>query len=509
MICIAFRLRSVATAARVVATVALLLFGVACVACQRGASAPLHLIILSIDTLRADHVHSYGYGPETSPEIDRLAREGALFEQAVAETSWTLPAHVTMFSGASSRAHGVSRDDRAVGSDLPLLAESLRDAGYETAGLWSGPYLHPIFGLGRGFDRYEGFAGDTAWDDPGFLALELGDQRETKREAFDAVSQRAVTSPALVDRALEILAEERERPLFLFVHFFDVHGDYVPPEEDWRRFDPDYRGVLTGRDLARNPLVHSGMPRRDLEHLVALYDGEIRFTDRHVGRLLDGLARIGLRERTLVVLTADHGEEFLDHAGVGHRRTLFEEMLRVPLIVRMPGTPAGRRIPGQVSHLDLMPTLLELLEVPGPADGLGRSFAAAVRGEGPVPESASVSRLEVPGRGIWTALRRPGSKLVVTEQGPRGAPPQFLLDLGSDPAEQRPILGPPARLAEARRELDRFRAREDAWIAKRGESSLPLSVPAALREQLEALGYVEESEPGSRPTAGSDGSDDR
>ena len=180
-----------------------------------------------------------------------------------------------------------------------------------------------------------------------------------------------MTSPRLIDRAVAWLqgwrAERQDRPFFLFLHLWDVHYDYAPSPPYDRLFDPDYSGTSTFFDFESNEKINSGMPKRDLAHLVALYDGEIRFTDEHLGRLFAWLEGAGLRDDTIVVVTADHGDEFFEHGQSGHRKTLYEESIRVPFVLRYPRrVPGGQVIDELVRLMDVAPTVLSLAGVERP-----------------------------------------------------------------------------------------------------------------------------------------------
>ena len=459
--------------------------------CQRGPEA-VNVLLISIDSLRADHLHCYGHDAQTSPNIDRLASQSILFENAIADTTWTLPTHASLFTGLTSRVHRVTFDGHRIDPLRTTLAEALSSAGHRTRGFYSGPYLHPIFGFDQGFSKgdYEGVLGPIAYDDPeGFSDRDPREAARVRRELNQA-SHKTVTSPELTRKALAFLEEPRDRPFFLFLHYFDVHYDYVPPEEIWRRFDPDYTGNLTGVPFSNDRRIHRDMPERELQHLRALYDGEIFFTDHYVGRLLDTLEELGLADETLVVLTSDHGEEFFEHGQKGHRRNLYDETLKVPLIVRLPGSEgAGRRIQTQVAQIDVMPTILDLLELPIPEEIQGRSLEPLMRGGDPTPGEV-LSRLVLPDSLSSVALRTDDWKLIVAEDEAVGA---SLHDLDTDPSEMHPLdaANHAERWAEARRRLDDAESDEERRLERLPVSEVEIELPAAMREALEELGYGE------------------
>jgi arylsulfatase A-like enzyme len=466
---------------------ALCCLAIACNGSDR-AEGPPNVVLISIDSLRADHLGSYGYERETSPHIDRLASQGIVFENAIADSPWTLPTHASLFTGLTSRVHRVTFDGRRLDPLRTTLAEVLSAAGYQTRGLWSGPYLHPIFGFDQGFAAYGGVVGPLAYDDPQAFAAEDPVDAARLRRELNRESHRTVTSPTLTRKALEFLAEPHERPFFLFLHYFDVHYDYLPPEEIWRRFDPDYEGKLTSVPFSSHRRIHRDMPERELLHLRALYDGEIFFTDHYVGRVLEALDEHGLSERTLVVLTADHGEEFFEHGEKGHRKNLFDEVMKVPLLLRWPGElDAGRRLDTQVALIDVLPTILELVGQDPPEEVQGRSLAPLLRGEA-LPPADVLTRLVLPGTLSSVALRTPEWKLIVRDDDTSA-----FYDLASDPREQRSLEPPSSdpRLAEARARLARFEAEESRLLERLPTSDVEIELPPEMREALDQLGYGE------------------
>jgi arylsulfatase A-like enzyme len=434
---------------------------------------PATVLLISIDSLRADHVGAYGYPMPTTPRIDALARAGAVFERALSSTSWTLPAHVALLTGVADSVHGVTDETRRLGPNLPTLAERLGAGGFATAAVVSGPNLHPRHGLDRGFDRYlncMGFLDDAFEPTP------------TAGDDIHVDSHRDVTSPCVVRRALEWLGQQPGRPTFLFAHFWDVHYDYQPPPGYAERFEPPYEGELEPSGFELNRTIHKGMPARDLDHLIALYDGEILYTDEHVGRLLDGIAALG-RDDPYVALIADHGDAFFEHGEKGHQKDLHAEVVRVPFVLSGPGIPAGARLGGPAHITDVGPTLLELLGfgAPPPREpGDGWSLARALGDVDALRERRVVSELHV-GTAQLAALETLDWKLVRRFEPDR---PVFF-DLVKDTREKRPLLATPESLAE----LERWRsgaARRAATLGSR-EAGRPTG---ALRERLRSLGYV-------------------
>ncbi len=311
-----------------------------------------NILLVSIDSLRSDHLHCYGYPRQTSPTIDRLAAQGAIFTTVVAPTSWTLPSHLTMLTSLPPLRHGVVNDGLRLDEDALTLAEVLWRAGYSTAGFVSGPYLDASYGFSQGFDTYDDYS---------------------VAKPSDRLSHRGVTSPKLVDVVTKWLvgwsSAGRKRPFFLFAHMWDVHYDYTPPPPYDTMFDPEYTGTVTGENVESDSRIRKGMAPRDLEHLIALYDGEIRYTDEYLSRILDVLISLEVFDDTIVVLTADHGEEFFEHGRKTHRQALYDESVLVPLIIRFPPrVSAGLVVPQQVRLMDIPPTILSLAGINRPAE---------------------------------------------------------------------------------------------------------------------------------------------
>jgi arylsulfatase A-like enzyme len=468
--------------------------------CGRPAPEGPDVLLISLDSVRADTLDFLD--AETAPNLARLARRGTVFTQAVSATSWTLPAHVQMFTGTPPSLSGVQVDSVRIDPLVPTLPELLDQAGWATAGFFTGWYLAAEYGFGRGFGLYRS----------AMTPLE-----ELPPDAREAASHRDVTSARVAERVAQLLeGADAGRPLFLFTHLFDPHYDYIPPPPFDRRFDPDYDGDLDGRDYWSNRRVwdpEQDPPRRvsdrDLEHLRALYRGEIGWTDQAIGAILEELERDGRLARTLVVVTADHGEEFFEHEGRGHRRTLYDEVLRVPLLVVPPGAQerdAPRTCARQVTLSDLLPTVVDYAGLEVPAGVHGRSLRPAVEG-GDLPARPAIASLlrqrHLPDGTsepwLLQALRTPDSKLVRTLRiGPAGRPRLTQLewyDLVADPGEAAPLrdLDDP-RVRRAWALLEAQSAELRALWGARPRSPVPerlTTVRESFAGELAALGYAE------------------
>ncbi len=430
-----------------------------------------NILLISIDSLRADHLHSYGYERETSPHIDALAKEGVLFRYTVSPTSWTLPAHVTMLTSLPPNYHKVTADLTRLDPQAVTLAEVLRDAGYATAAFVSGAYLRAEYGHRQGFDHFDDYSAlPLAWN-----------------------AHRQITSPDLI-RLVTRWVEDwdrggRERPFFVFLHLWDVHYDYNPPSPYDRMFDPDYAGSITSENFEGNRAINPKMDRRDLEHIIALYDGEIRYTDEYLGRLFGFLRERGIFDETLVTVTADHGDEFFEHGKKGHRRTLYDEVLLVPLIMRLPGRiPAGKVVTEQARLIDLAPTLLALAGVEPPEgfgltrldpDYAGRDLSVYWRDPEPPPPPPAYGQLSYQ----LGAVRTNDWKLIVHLTGD---PRPELYDLRTDPGEKNNLSDEQTALLD-----DLYHG---LMAFRRAGEKESLAEPVVMaREHLEALrslGYI-------------------
>lgn len=437
------------------------------------AGAP-NIILISIDSLRADHLHSYGYARATSPNLDALAAEGTSFETVISPTSWTLPAHMTLLTSLPPEKHGVITNRFRLSSSIPTLPEKLQRAGYATAGFVSATYLDGLFGFSRGFDEYDDYT-----------LLRVAGEKSRRATTAHLVANRAIDW--LDARAKQPRTAASPRPFFLFLHFFDVHYDYNPPPPYSRMFDRAYHGRATG-DLDD---IRLGAPPRDVDHAVALYDGEIAWVDANIGRILARLRAQGLDRNTIVAVTADHGEEFLDHGQAGHFKTLYDEVVRVPLIVRYPGhVAAGRRVAGQVRLMDVGPTLFSLAGVRLPRahiETAARSLACFVRPAKtkPVPALPAFGDLQ----GEIASLRTADAKLI---RNLRTHEEEFY-DLTRDPRERHNVEATLDAAGDPHHdEAAALRAMLEQWRASNAAADAD---EAALDEEdkagLKSLGYMQ------------------
>ncbi len=492
------------------------------VACspQAEPEPPDHLIWISIDTLRADHLSSYGYPRETSPNLDQLAESGVRFESCFSPTSWTLPAHLSMLTGLAVSVHGIDEERHwgltsEPGRPAPVqlrgtfISEHLEQAGFLSGGYYSWKYLEPQYGFGPGFSIWER-VGRSLYAKPDLLSRYTELRKEQKVEELRAWIEaepelfdfHAPGDDLVIDRGLEFLDEalEARDRVFLFLHLFDPHDDYVPRAPfDTRFTDPKYTGPIDGRRIAsRDSVVRAKLPQADLAQLIALYDGEIAWSDAQVGRLLEDLDRREIRDRTLIHLTSDHGEEFYEHGRKGHRKQLFAESTHVPWILSGGDLPPGGVVEGAVGLVDQVPTVLALLGLEVP-DGLsGANLAPVARGdqENEVREYTQLVFGFSPGAPVTLnrGLRRGDEVLLWKQTGQdrvetayfANAPGAMEAGMPTSTNEADPAL------RALRQRLDEVRLRYADEIESQPVRTLSGRIQSrADREQLEALGYLQ------------------
>ncbi|HSN54266.1 MAG TPA: sulfatase [Candidatus Sulfomarinibacteraceae bacterium] len=432
------------------------------VAAGSGDSERLNLILISIDTLRADHLSLLGYPLPTSPNIDRwAAAAAAVFESVVAPAPWTLPSHVSLLTGLDALRHGINHDVGGLGAGnggddavlaLDFLAEILSRSGYETAGFTGGAYLHPRYGFAQGFDRFVSWP-DRARDGH---ELEVG-----------------------VDNALALMAGEGTRPFFVFLHTYAVHDPYRARPGFYERVSTLPGDRPTGRVALKSPETRpeTGFLQQNVfvwrppdggqedivlddearRRITAMYDSGIAYMDEQIGRLLDGMRELGVADRTVIVLTSDHGESLGDAGRAGHIY-LSDDNLLVPLLIAVPGgAGAGRRIERQVRLIDVAPTVLELLGIERPAAMDGVSLAPLLRGgEAKVPAEAW-SYAAASNRGLSLRLDNRLKLTLNTTAWFPATSRRGLFDLERDPAES-------VDLAAVDRRAGALHAAADAYL---------------------------------------------
>ncbi len=462
------------------------------------ADTPPNVLIFLIDTLRADYVQSYGHPRPTTPHLDAFAQECVQFDAAWANAPNTSPSHASLFTSTYPRTHGYWNRLEVEGFDEPLLpvlsegavtlAEAFLENGYDTAGIFDGGYMRTGRGLFQGFDYWHS----------GFLGV---DNR--------------------VKRTLKWFQKERDpaKPFFVFTHTYQVHTPFVPDREHLALFaDPDYDGPLRKayQDSYRFYLENRGSPtvfrdlqvkfygpalpkrnegpppQADLDFLLALYEAELHQVDAAFNRLMNYLRATGQYDNTIIVVTSDHGEEFWQHEVFGHGH-VYDDTLRVPLLVRLPEGPRGVRRSDNVELLDLMPSLLYQAHVPIPPACRGR-ILDFTRADPNAAERDMIAEINLPDPQL--AWRR-GQEKAIFYPGTRKQPSYFRLD--QDPGEYDNLRASPA----GRSYLEAARQRISAWDEQTKADQRAFSLKPGLmgrgistlsdadRAELEALGYLD------------------
>ncbi len=366
-----------------------------CEVIDAAAKPPPNVLIYLIDTLRRDHLHCYGYDRRTSPHLDALAQEGVLFTNLMPQSSWTKPSVASLFTSTYPNVHGAQDRPDVMREGLPDMAAAFARHGYETHGFITNPNILPLWGFGDGFFRY--------------VDVESSD----RVNADDA---------KVVDKAVAALDAAAGRPWFFYVHTMGPHEPYDPP----------------GGSPFMAPSYEEHGIFRERRKEIDLYDGEIRYSDEQFGRFVAALKAHNLYENTLIVVLSDHGEEFWEHGGESHGKTLYEEVLAVPLIIKLPGgAHAGTRREALVELLDIGPTLLDLLGLPREERFQGRSIRDIIE-TGADPRRTGYASLVNLAYSIRAARRGPMKYIRDLAGGW-----ERWYDLESDPGERHPHKSPP------------------------------------------------------------------
>ena len=434
-----------------------------------------NIVLITLDTTRADHLSSYGYTRPASRNLDALAGESLVYTSAVSPSSWTLPAHASLFTGKFTSSHGARKDPegplilsdaikgpeswnqhraRGLSTTAITLAQLLKGAGYATGGVVAGPWMMKVFGLHQGFDYYD--------DD-------------------EISSLNGRIAPRVTARAIEWIEEHQDRPFFLFLNYFDPHTPYdPPPNESTRRF---LRANTELDELvARIATVpEEAVPDEDRWNLInALYDAEIHYMDRFIGILLDKLRRLRLYDKTWLVVTSDHGELLGEHGEEGHGSDLYQEELHIPFFTKYPkGEVSPDATDLRIQLTDVMPMILERLDLPCPPDIQG---AAPNVGHPVIAEVYPLPALSP--KGDSQAIFDGSLKFVLKTKGSNR-----LFDLGKDPHESTNLVEEHPNVAEAMRsKLITYLASLPKPEAARPQSSK--TIDEETQEKLERLGYL-------------------
>ncbi len=408
-----------------------------------------NVIIYLVDALRADRLGCYGHSGDLSPRLDEFAGEAVLFEDAVAQSSWTKAAVASLFTGRWPVEHGANGPDDALPPDLPTLPEAFADAGYRTAAVSANAYVHKPFGFGRGFDHFV------------FMPEGSNDAASVNERAFRLINRLAAD------------------PFFLYLHTIDPHAPYRAPKALRQRFaaevaDPSVGEVETVRGLVLGTVEPSPGLSRDLE---ALYDAEVAANDAAFGSLLDLLKARGLYDESVILFIADHGEAFGEHGSFTHGIDLYPEVVGIPLVLRLPGGGlAGTRVAEPVQQTQVMATLLELAGIEGAAGAATEGLFGRVSGSPP-----ALTYLDYWGKHGAAAVTEHW-KLIMPLSHEFGSEME-LYDRRSDPGETRNLIHDRPVVAGLLASELRRRLATSA-------SAPEVEIDAETRKNLEALGYV-------------------
>lgn len=438
---------------------------------ERDLEPAKNVVVLVIDTLRADKLRPFNAKTRVkTPVIDRFALEGVVFELAQSPENWTKPAVASILTGLHPQTHQQKTGDAALPGSAELLSEHLKRQGFATGSFIANGYVSDRFGFDQGWDDYTNYIREGKSTEAGDVFEEAGSWIEAHKDGR----------------------------FFAYIQTIDPHVPYDPPAEYLRMYDPvEYVGQIKPRmtgellEKAKRTPPQVVFDSRDKQRLEALYDGEISKHDHFFGLFLERLAKLGLAEDTLVVVTADHGEEFDDHGSWGHGHSVYQELLHVPLMFRLPNRlPAGTRVADAVSTLDVSATVTDLLGVPGMAHDEGHTLAGLMLGEAPARPTVAFSDFQDDRRVITTGRW----KLVL-----RANLSATMFDLVSDPAELKPVDASEFAIGRrySRMLLGQFLGAADRgdWLSAEQKSGTQLQREDAemddtIRDQLRALGYA-------------------
>ncbi|MCP4592467.1 MAG: sulfatase-like hydrolase/transferase [bacterium] len=434
-----------------------------------------NVLLITVESLRADHVGCYGYERPTTPNIDALSAQATRYTQAYSATSWTLTSHASMFTGLYPKVHQVTLPQDRLSDAHTTAAEVLADDGYQCAAVVGGPYLRKTFNLSQGFEYFDESVASSSNDE----------------------AHRDVTNPRMAEAMERFLREGRDprRPFFMFGYYWDVHYDFIPPAPYDTMFVPD--GAEPIDAVQFGPIVALGrdISEAQLAYLTAQYDGEIRCTDEYLGRLWALLRELDLWDNTVIILTADHGEQFFEHSYLGHKHDLYVESLHVPLLIKRAGQTQGRRDDRVVNLIDLFPTILDLTDGSTTVPINGRSLEQSPAANSPPTFFDLTTTWDIAERGTdkswreserWVAVREGRYKLLHVQDT------EFwqLYDVVSDPQERHP-LG-----AEYEKQGSELVQRLDSWEKAMNDlSTLWQAGPRAQlspeeERRLRSLGYI-------------------
>ncbi|MCK4496290.1 MAG: sulfatase [Candidatus Aminicenantes bacterium] len=437
-----------------------------------------NIILISIDTLRADHLGCYGYDRDTSPNIDSLASDSALFLNTYASSPWTLPSHVSLLTSLHGVHHQVYYDREKMDPAVLTLADILRQNNFSCSSLTGGGFVSSVYGFSKGFDTYHDGVGGIF-------------QQDSAELLFRAV--------------LEWIEREKDKNFFLFLHTYQTHNPYACPYPYKTMFTKEgakWRHIDLVSYLGGKPGLFKRLPEEERQNIIDLYDGEIRYTDeKFIGPLIGKLKEMELYDQTMIIFTSDHGEEFYDHKGWGHGHSLYDESLKVPLVIKFPGSKfKGKEIGNIVSLVDVMPTVLEEMGIDFSDLNIdGRSLFPVIEGKEKGDRTfladigSNVLNSRIPQK---ISMNMGKDKLILNKKfstkdldfflyAPPALKPIELYDLKQDSIERKDIADKKSVLVnQIIRQINEIYSK-----AKKRKISRP-EIDEELLEQLKALGYI-------------------
>ncbi len=461
----------------------------------RATTGQPNILLIIMDAARASNLSCYGYHRPTTPNLERFAERCVVYEKAISPAGWSLPSHASMFTGLYPSCHGAHDQHKYLVPECPTLAELLRSRGYRTLALCDNAYVSETTGLARGFEEFN----------PSFTKVPPAFRR-IRRKADTGLSLLLGTRDAgarVTNRQFAATLrrlQNDERPFFMFVHYLEPHAPYWPPKK-YRHYLP--HGVSSkqagqvNQDRVKYLANLVPMDERDFEILTALYDGEITYLDTRVAQVINYLEESGLLDRTMVIITADHGENVGDHQMMGHAYCLYDTLVHVPLIIHYPkGTASSGRVEHQVQTLDLLPTVLSMLgdtSLETWRSLQGYDLLSSDRHEFTIAEQANPDlttfyqrfpAVDVSGYDrALKMLRTDRYKYIWCSDGKHE-----LYDLETDPDEQHNIFDDNPSIAE---QLD---SRLKEWLGSFEAATPSDQVPEfdeQVKERLRGLGYLE------------------
>ncbi len=482
-----------------------------------------NVIVISIDTLRADFLGTYGNGAIATPHLDAIAKEGILFEYFYSTINTTLPSHASLFTGIYPRKHGVARNAMRLSPQNVTLAEFLKERGYSTAAFIGSFALASVFGLNQGFDLYEeSFMGDPSRFIGRTIVINTKDGKKLEALEPDTQTGDITRDATAVKLSFEKwLSTKRNNKFFAFLHLYDPHFPYLPPEKWYRKrlesfpentplteaarinFYPNFKNLIGSIENFRSSQVGSVEFSPVIDTLMQLYSAEIEYVDSVIGEIVENLNRSGLRNRTILIITSDHGENLIEHSRFNsffrHGVLTHETETRIPFLISCPGLlPEKRRITTRYSQLDFFPTLVELLNFKTQLKFDGKSFYSELFENSQKSPSrilfseASQPRIreEDSFQGVWPNNENAASVWYGDWKYMRIPWRKYegVFRLSQDPLEQRNLMQ--VVLQKDPELMKRLREELSKWQQHSGEIDTTFELSEEDKEKLESLGYV-------------------